>query len=118
MERIKELRERHELSQREFAKKLHVSQTAVSQWETRRTSPDYKTLIAMADFFEVSTDFILGRTPNKQFLPDLKERVELNGEEKKVLQGYRAADNGTRRNVRLLLNAQTPAELAKQAKQA
>lgn len=40
---------------------LNVHQTAVSQWETDKTYPDPSTLTAIANIFNVSTDYLLGR---------------------------------------------------------
>ena len=61
MNRIKELRLKNKISQTKLAKALNVHQTAVSQWEQGRTSPDMETLPKIADFFGVSTDYILCR---------------------------------------------------------
>lgn len=58
---IKQLRRKAGYSQSEFAKMLNVHQTAVSQWETDKTCPDPSTLTAIANIFNVSTDYLLGR---------------------------------------------------------
>lgn len=57
---IKELRKSRKLSQKDLAEKLNVHQTAVSQWEQNRTMPDIEMIKKLADFFEVTTDYILG----------------------------------------------------------
>ena len=62
MERIKILRKDAGLSQKELAEALGVHQTAVSQWEQGRTMPDIGLLPCLAEFFNVSVDYILGRT--------------------------------------------------------
>ena len=64
MTRIKELRINAGLSQADLANALNIHQTAVSQWETGRTHPDIPVLIAMANYFEVSLDYLAGRTNN------------------------------------------------------
>ncbi len=61
MNRIKELRKKHGLSQQGLADILHVHQTAVSQWENDKTAPDLDNLQQMAKLFNVSTDYILGQ---------------------------------------------------------
>lgn len=61
MNRIKSLRQKRGLSQQELAKLLFVNQTAVSQWERGSTNPSTDTAIALANFFDVSVDFLLGR---------------------------------------------------------
>lgn len=62
MNNIKLLRVKNGLKQEELGNIVHVTQTAVSQWEKGRKSPDKETAIALADFFGVSLDFLLGRT--------------------------------------------------------
>ncbi|MFA5450185.1 MAG: helix-turn-helix transcriptional regulator [Clostridia bacterium] len=59
-ERLKELRIEKNLSQVALAKHLKVSQRSISSWETGFREPDFQTLNAIAKFFEVSTDYLLG----------------------------------------------------------
>ena len=65
-EKINNLRKSLKISQSELAKLLNVHQTAISQWETERTYPDNDTLLKLADIFNVSTDYLLGKD-----VPDL-----------------------------------------------
>lgn len=62
---IKELRRNKNLNQVELAKKLNVSQQTVGAWETGRSIPGSDTLDVLADFFNVSTDYLLGRNTPK-----------------------------------------------------
>ncbi|WP_339271659.1 helix-turn-helix transcriptional regulator [Paenibacillus sp. FSL W8-0187] len=62
--RIKELRKDKKLTQRELAQKLEIDNTTVSKWEADVYEPDTNTLNKLADFFEVTTDYLLGRTEN------------------------------------------------------
>lgn len=59
---IRQLRKEKRLSQTELAKYLHVSQATVTAWETGRSDPNISALNALADFFNVSTDYLAGRT--------------------------------------------------------
>ena len=58
--RLKELRKARGLSQGALAKELGLSQQAVGKWETGRSTPDPATLAALASFFKVSVDYLLG----------------------------------------------------------
>lgn len=58
--RLKELRKARGLSQGALAKELGLSQQAVGKWETGRSTPDPATLAALAAFFKVSVDYLLG----------------------------------------------------------
>lgn len=60
--RIKGLREKHNISQKDFANKISVSNVVLSRYESDERKPDYDTLQKIADFFEVSTDYLIGRT--------------------------------------------------------
>lgn len=58
---ILELRKHLNLSQNEFAEKLSVTRQAVSRWENGDTVPNVDTLKLIAETFDVSVDFLLGR---------------------------------------------------------
>ena len=61
-ERLKELRIERGLSQMQLAKKLNLSQSAIAKWELGKTEPTASAIIALAQFFGETTDFILGIT--------------------------------------------------------
>lgn len=61
-ERLLELRKEKGLSQAALAKKLGVSYAVVCYWETDRSEPTAPNLVKIADYFDVSVDFLLGRT--------------------------------------------------------
>ncbi|MDR1619652.1 MAG: helix-turn-helix domain-containing protein [Clostridiales bacterium] len=58
---LKRLRREKRLTQDELARLTGVSTSAISMYEQGRREPDYKTLAALADIFQVSTDRLLGR---------------------------------------------------------
>jgi transcriptional regulator with XRE-family HTH domain len=62
---LKELREEKKLTQNEIAKLLNVSRASISAYENRTNDPSLDVLIRMADFFNVSLDYLLGRTPER-----------------------------------------------------
>lgn len=64
-EKIKNLRLERGYDQKELANLLNINSSSISNWETNRRSPDLKTLVELADFFGVTTDFLLGRTDLK-----------------------------------------------------
>ena len=63
--RIKELRTAHGLNQVEFAAKLSVAKQTVSNWENNNIQPSIDMLTKIADFFHISTDYLLGREDKK-----------------------------------------------------
>ncbi len=62
--RLKELRRRHGFSQLQLALKLDMNQNTISRYEALEREADYATLIKFADFFDVSLDYLLGRSDN------------------------------------------------------
>ena len=85
------LRKREELSQQELADELGVARSCIGMYETAKREPDLNSLKAIADFFDVSTDYLLGREqPNKDYESDelviLSRNVKkLSPEERKQL---------------------------------
>jgi len=61
-ERVKELRDDRELSQGDLALEFKVTRQTVSAWEKGIQETDFDTLIKLAEFFKVSSDYILGIT--------------------------------------------------------
>lgn len=60
--RIRELREDHDLTQREVAEMLGMSQTGYSKYETGTNDIPTAVLIKLADFYKTSVDYVLGLT--------------------------------------------------------
>ena len=61
-ERIKELRADRDIKQKEIAEYLSISVRAYQHYETGTRFPDFKGLEKLADFFDVSTDYLMGRS--------------------------------------------------------
>ena len=60
--RLKDLRKQRNISQLKLAMDLGMNQNSISRYETGERQADYKTLIAFADYFNVSVDYLLERT--------------------------------------------------------
>ncbi len=66
--RLKQLRKEQGISQLRLAMDLNMNQNSISRYETGEREADYATLIAFADYFKVSIDYLLERTENPTFL--------------------------------------------------
>ena len=64
-ERLKALRKSRRIYQREAAGQIGVSVRAYQLYESGRSDPNIATLIALADYFDVSIDYLVGRTDGK-----------------------------------------------------
>lgn len=65
--RLKELRESRRIYQRELAEYLGLSARGYQDYETNQNDPKLKTLIAIADYYQVSIDYLVGRTDVPDF---------------------------------------------------
>ena len=60
-ERLKELRIKNNLRQADLAVQISVQRATIGKYETNERKPDIDTLVLIANYFDVSTDFLLGR---------------------------------------------------------
>ena len=64
-QRLRDLREDRDLTQKEIAAILNVSQNTYSQYETGKITLTAEVLLTLSEFYGVSTDYILGKTDNE-----------------------------------------------------
>ncbi|MBN3523455.1 helix-turn-helix domain-containing protein [Paenibacillus apiarius] len=95
--RIAELREGKGWTQEELAELLGITRAALSHYEKDRRKPDFETLTKLADQFEVSIDYLVGRlsSPNGQATQEVlmfADGLELSDEE--LLKKFRLTVDG------------------------
>ncbi|MGX7200638.1 helix-turn-helix domain-containing protein [Enterococcus nangangensis] len=83
-ERLKALRKKNKLTQSELSKKLNIKPVTISSYELGNSTPNNDMLIALSKIFDVSTDYLLGRTDDPS---------PLSKEEKRNLTIEEALDN-------------------------
>lgn len=81
-ERLKYLRKTRGITQLELGRYLGYRYNAISNYETAAHEPDYYTLMKIAEYFDVSVDFLIGHD-------DCMERIECIPDEIRLLQMYR-----------------------------
>ncbi len=59
--RVKELRNEKGITQKELAEAVQVNQSMITRWEKDECEPTASAIIKIADYFNVSTDYLLGR---------------------------------------------------------
>ncbi len=82
--RIKDLREDRDMRQKDLADATGIDQRTISNYETEKTSPDGEALIRLADFFNVSIDYLVGRSEydflnskkKKEFIEKIKDELD------------------------------------------
>lgn len=70
-QRIRDLRKQKRMSQTELAKSAGVSQTTVTAWETGKAEPSSSAITSLADYFDVTTDYLLGK-------PEMKKETDID----------------------------------------
>lgn len=65
--RLKELRIKRGITQQRLAIELNLNQNSISRYESGLRKADYQTLILLADYFQVSIDYLLERTDNPTY---------------------------------------------------
>ncbi|MFF2091697.1 helix-turn-helix domain-containing protein [Paenibacillus sp. NPDC058174] len=95
--RIAQLRDEKRWTQEQTAAKLGISRAALSHYEKNRREPDSETLAKFADLYQVSIDYLVGRTLNPQSalsddVRDFVDHLELSDEE--ILQKYNLSIDG------------------------
>ena len=73
---FKELRIEKNLSQEAIAKELDVSPALISKWENNLSTPGPEMLEYIADYFDVSTDYLIGRTNDRRYFKQNDDSIE------------------------------------------
>ncbi|MCI8986980.1 MAG: helix-turn-helix domain-containing protein [Lachnospiraceae bacterium] len=77
-ELLASLRRERGILQKELAAYLNVTVATISNYEKGVHAPDYETLVKLADFFDVSTDYLLQRTEYKSSIQTLNQKLVVN----------------------------------------
>lgn len=87
-ERLKNLRSEHALSQYTLAKKINSSQKIIDYWEKGESEPKANFIVALADFFGVTCDYLLGREDD---FGNVNVNSDLSDNEKLLITAYNKA---------------------------
>jgi len=77
-QRLKLLRNVNKTTQEDLAKYLGVSRPTIAGYETKGKQPSFESLFKIADYFNVSIDYLLGKTDIKEPADDVIEKKELD----------------------------------------
>lgn len=84
--------ERH-LNQKDLGMVFGVSTSAIGMWETNKRFPDLNMLIKIANYFNVSTDYLLGLSPISSSPQESVHGEQLSEDESKLLNTYRSLES-------------------------
>ncbi|WP_153732744.1 helix-turn-helix domain-containing protein [Sporosarcina obsidiansis] len=99
-ERLKKLRTESKLTQDELGKKINVTKVSISGYENGNRSPDTETLQKIADTFNVTTDYLLGRSDNPRKTAD--EEFEVFANDPELERWYRKLPESDEEDIRKL----------------
>lgn len=97
--RFKELRAEYGLSAIKLSKELEFSKNIVYAWEKGRAEPNFETLKKLADIFDVSVDYLIGRTDDFGNTMQSTNAETLSSDEQRLLRCYRALGDVERRAI-------------------
>ncbi len=97
-ERLRKLRIEKKVSQPKLAEILDVDVSTIGKWEIHNATPSARTLIELADFFNVSVDYLLGReTENKN--------ISLAFDEECLLSQFKKCNNDNKHKIITYVNS-------------
>lgn len=102
MNRLLELRNEKNMSQRDMAKEMNISQGTYNNWENSNTQPSIEQLIALARFFGVSVDYLIGNSDDFGVI----RYTDIGEELQELLRLYLAATPPLQEAVKIILREQ------------
>ena len=99
MERIRELRRKRGMKQRDLAELVHTNQQTIARYESGDRNPDLETIGKLCEIFGCTVDYLLGRSEI--------QTPQISDEEWRLLAAWRQADDRARTMVELALEPWT-----------
>ena len=100
--KLKELRQKRGVSQQCLAEAVGVSQQSVNKYENHAVEPDVATLIALADYFHTSVDYLIGHTEINHIIEPVQTH-DLNAEEAELIARWRRLSEAERESIRMVM---------------
>ena len=95
---LRNLREKNDLTQKQLASVIGVSESTIGMYERCQREPDFETLEAIADYFNVDMDYLTGRSDVERQYTFIPSHFSLSPAEKQLIADYRDASEETREN--------------------
>lgn len=116
---LKSLRLSHKITQKQLAAALDASERGIQHYELNERKPTYDTLIAMADYFNVSLDYLVGRGDEKKIA---SSNADLSSKEEELIKNFKLLDDVSKGKLiersRMLLEESLPKSLDNKKKNA
>ena len=93
VEKIIGLIEEKKIQYKDFASNLGLAQNIISEWKNKRLKPSIEHIIKIADYFNVSTDYLLDRVDIPDFFPEYSKK------EQSIIKSFRSLNEGGQEKV-------------------
>lgn len=102
--KLKALRTSKKISQKEFGKIFGLAESTIGMYERDERRPDFELLNKFADYFEVSTDYLLGRTDMSEISQEEKDEAEFQAfaNDPELKRWYRELPKSKEEDLRML----------------
>lgn len=104
LDNLKKLREETGITQRRLAEVIGVSQQSINKYENHNIEPDIETLCLIADFFNTSIDYLVGRVDSRRKIEEVKV-FELSKAESNMLTKYRKLTQKQQNCINIVLDS-------------
>ena len=112
--RIRELRIEKGITHRQLAESIHTGVTNIARWERELVEPSSSYIIALSNYFECSTDYLLGRSDD---FGNVNTNADLSSEESEIIETFRSLTSDRDKTLFLLfVRNMQPASFAKKYK--
>lgn len=101
---LKQLRKSKGISQQQLADVIGVSQQSINKYENHNVEPDIRTLISIAEYFDTSVDFLIGKGESEK---ESCTPYELTPDESFIMNRYRMLDKDEKESIRLIIKNYT-----------
>lgn len=103
---LKQLRKSKGISQQQLADVIGVSQQSINKYENHNVEPDIRTLISIAEYFNTTVDFLVGKGENEKE-NEFCTVYELTQDEAFIMNRYRMLDKDEKESIRLIIKNYT-----------
>lgn len=102
VQNLKKMRMKKGISQQQLADVIGVSQQSINKYENHMVEPDINTLMALADYFNTSVDYLIGHTDIDHVIETI-QHYDLNDDEGVLIDGYRRLTRNEKESIRMII---------------
>ena len=102
LKNLRKLRDKTGTTQKQLAEAVNVSQQSINKYENHNIEPYIETLMQIADYFDVSVDYLIGHNENSADAIK-SDHISLSSNEAQLIEEYRKLSNNKKGIIKLLI---------------